>query len=187
MTLIEKPIAKDALTFMVNPLNPVSNLSISQLQGIYLQESVNWKEMGGKNEKINPYVRNRNSGSQEKFETVVMNGLTIPEYPELLMGITMMSPYLEIETDKQGIAFTPYYYYSVIVGNGKTKAIYINGVEMTKENIRNNTYPYTTEVYASVRSDIDRNSKAYELFEFLSTEEGQCIINESGYVPLNLP
>ncbi len=73
-----------------------------------------------------------------------MNGLTIPEYIELMMGITMMSPYLEIENDKQGIAFTPYYYYSVIVGKGKTKAIGINGLEMTNENIRNNTYAYNT-------------------------------------------
>lgn len=57
--------------------------------------------------------------------------------------------------------------------------------EMTKENIRNNTYPYTTEVYVAVRSDINRNSKAYELFEFLTTPAGQDIIYESGYVPLN--
>ena len=56
---------------------------------------------------------------------------------------------------------------------------------MTKENIRNNKYPYTTEVYAAVRSDIDRSSTAYELFEFLTTQAGQQIINESGYIPLN--
>lgn len=55
---------------------------------------------------------------------------------------------------------------------------------MTKENIRNNSYPYTTEVFAAVRSDIDRNSPAFKLFEFLTSPEGQSIINESGYVPL---
>ena len=39
VTLIGKPIAKDALTFMVNPLNPVNNLSIGQLQRIFSGES----------------------------------------------------------------------------------------------------------------------------------------------------
>lgn len=185
VTLIEKPIARDALTFMVNPSNPVSNLSISQLQGIYTLKITNWKEVGGNNEEIKPYIRNRNSGSQEKFETMVMNGLTIPEFPELLMGTTMMAPYYQLKNDKQGIGFSPYYYYSVIVDDGSTKAIGIDGVEMTKENIRNNKYPYTTDVYAAVRSDIDRNSTAYELFDFLTTSAGQQIINESGYVPLN--
>ena len=184
VTLIEKPIAKDALTFMVNPANPVNNLSISQLQRIYMGEIKNWKEVGGNDEKINPYIRNRNSGSQEKFETIVMDGLIIPEYPELLMGATMLSPYFQIEDDKQGIAFSPYYYYSVIVNSESTKAIAINGVEMTKENVRTSTYPYTTEIYAAVRSDIDRNSTAYQMFEFLTTPKGQDIISESGYVPL---
>ena len=185
VTLIEKPIAKDALTFMVNPSNPVKNLSISQLQGIYTGEITNWKEVGGKDEEIRPYIRNRNSGSQEKFETLVMAGLTIANFPPLQVGQVMMSPYYQLEEDKQGIGFSPFYYYSVIVDNGSTKAIGLDGVPMTKANVKNNTYPYTTDVYAAVRSDIDRNSKAFELFEFLTTPAGQAIINESGYVPLN--
>lgn len=185
VTLMEKPIAKDALTFMVNPSNPVDNITISQLQGIYTGEITNWKEVGGKDEKITPYVRNRNSGSQEKFETLVMSGLTIADFPELQVGHLMMSPYYQLDNDKTGIAYSPYYYYSVIVDNASTKAIGINGVAMTKENIRNNTYPYTTEVYAAVRSDIDRNSPAYSLYEFLTTPEGQTVVNESGYVTLN--
>ena len=185
LTLIEKPIAKDALTFMVNPSNPVNNLSISQLQGIYTGEITNWKEVGGNDEEIRPYVRNHNSGSQEKFETLVMEGLKIAEFPELQVGLTMMSPYYQLEDDKQGIGFSPFYYYSVIVDNGSTKAIGLDGVPMTKANVQNNTYPYTTDVYAAVRSDIDRNSTAYELFEFLTTPAGQDIVNESGYVPLN--
>lgn len=56
----------------------------------------------------------------------------------------METPYFQIENDRSGIAFTPYYYYSVIVGYGSTKAIGIEGVGMTKENIYNDTYPYVT-------------------------------------------
>lgn len=184
VTLIEKPIARDALTFMVNPENPVDNITVSQIQGIYTGEITNWSEVGGLDQKINPYVRNPNSGSQEKFETLVMDGLTIKEFPELKVGMTMMSPYYQLEDDKQGIAFTPYYYYAVIVDNGSTKAIGLNGVAMTKENVRNGSYPYCTEVFAAVRSDIDRNSTAYKLFEYLTTPAGQTIVDESGYVPL---
>lgn len=102
VTLIEKPIAKDALTFMFNPSNPVDNLSTSQLQGIYTGGITNWKEVGGNDEQIRAYVRNCNYGSQEKFETLVMAGLQIVEYPELQVGLTMMSPYYQLEDDKQG-------------------------------------------------------------------------------------
>ena len=184
VTLIEKPIARDALAFMVNLKNPVDNLSIEQIQAIYTGDIVNWAEVGGLDCEMKPYVRNRNSGSQEKFELMVMAGLTIKDFPEMQIGRTMMTPYYQIEEDTAGIAFTPFYYYKVMVGSGSTKAIGVNGVEMTKENIINGTYPYTSKVYTAVRSDIDKSSIAYRIFDFLTTEEGQAIVDESGYVPL---
>jgi len=184
VTLIEKPIAKDALTFMVNPVNRVDNLTIEQIQGIYTGDIVNWNEVGGADELITPYVRNRNSGSQEKFETMVMEGLTIKDFPEMQIGQTMMSPYYQLEEDGTGIAYTPFYYYSVMVATGSTRAIGVNGAAMTKENIMNGTYPYISDVYAAVRSDIDRSSTAYKVFEYLTATGGQAIVEESGYIPL---
>lgn len=182
--LIEKPIAKDALAFLVHPTNPVDNLSIAQIQGIYTGDITHWSEVGGLDTLITPYVRNRNSGSQEKFETLVMAGLTIKEFPEMQIGTGMMAPYYQLERDKTGIAYSPFYYYSVMVANGLTKAIGVDGIAMTKENVRNNTYPFVTDVYAAVRADIDPKSMAYRLFEYLTTDEGQAIIAESGYVTL---
>ncbi|MBR4712745.1 MAG: substrate-binding domain-containing protein [Paludibacteraceae bacterium] len=185
VTLLEKPIARDALTFMVNAKNPVSNLSIDQIHDIYMGKVANWSEVGGLDCVMKPYVRNRNSGSQEKFETMVMDGLTIADFPEMQIGITMMSPYYQLEDDTAGIAFTPFYYYKVMVDSKKVRAVGVDGVEMTKENILNNSYPYTSKVYTAVRSDIDKSSVAYKLFEFLTSEAGQAIVDESGYVPLN--
>ena len=185
VTLLEQPIARDALTFMVNAKNPVSNLSIDQIHAIYMGNVQNWSEVGGLDCVMKPYVRNRNSGSQEKFETMVMDGLTIADFPEMQIGTTMMSPYYQLEDDTAGIAFTPFYYYKVMVDSKKVRAVGVDGVEMTKENVMNGTYPYTSKVYTAVRSDIDKSSVAYRLFEFLSSDVGQAIVDESGYVPLN--
>ena len=185
VALIEKPIAKDALTFMVNNSNSIESLSVKQIRKIYTGDITNWQEVGGEDMLITPYVRNRNSGSQEKFETMVMDGLEIKKFPEWHMGTTMETPYFQIENDRSGIAFTPYYYYSVIVGYGSTKAIGIEGVGMTKENIYNDTYPYVTNIYASIRADIDKSSTAYKIFEFLTSDKGQSVVEESGYIPLH--
>lgn len=185
VALIEKPIAKDALTFMVNNSNSIESLSVEQIRKIYTGDIANWQEVGGEDMLITPYVRNRNSGSQEKFETMVMDGLEIKKFPEWHMGTTMETPYFQIENDRSGIAFTPYYYYSVIVGYGSTKAIGIEGVGMTKENIYNDTYPYITNIYASIRADIDKSSTAYKIFEFLTSDKGQSVVEESGYIPLH--
>jgi len=185
VTLLEQPIARDALTFMVNAKNPVSNLSIDQIHAIYMGNVQNWSEVGGLDCVMKPYVRNRNSGSQEKFETMVMDGLTIADFPEMQIGTTMMSPYYQLEDDTAGIAFSPFYYYKVMVDSKKVRAVGVDGVEMTKENVMNGTYPYTSKVYTAVRSDIDKSSVAYKLFEFLTSDAGQAIVDESGYVPLN--
>lgn len=185
VVLIEKPIAKDALTFMINNSNPIECLSMEQIRKIYTGDITNWQEVGGDNVPITPYVRNRNSGSQEKFETMVMDGLEIKKFPEWHVGTAMETPYFQIENDRSGIAFTPYYYYSVIVGYGSTKAIGIGGVSMTKENIYNDTYPYVTNIYASIRADIDKSSTAYKIFEFLTSDKGQSVVEESGYIPLH--
>lgn len=65
------------------------------------------------------------------------------------------------------------------------KSICVNGIEPNKSTISNNTYPYVSEIYAAVRSDIDKASTAYKLFEYLTTTSGQNIVKESGYVPVS--
>ena len=73
------PLAIDALVFIVNPKNPVKNLTSDQVRKIYTGEIRNWKEVGGIDHAITPYIRNADSGSQEKMETLVMQGLTMIE------------------------------------------------------------------------------------------------------------
>jgi len=184
VALIEKPIAKDALSFIVNPLNPVDELTSQQIRSIYTGVITNWNEIGGNDTIISPYIRNRNSGSQVKFEQIVMGGMEIMDLPEMREGITMFSPYRQIDEDVTGIAFTPYYYYSVIINDGKTKAIGVDSVPMRKDNIANGAYPFVTDVYAAVRFDTDKESMPYKVFEYLTTVDGQAAIEESGYVTL---
>ena len=57
VALTSYPIAKDAFVFIVNPKNPVRNLTIEQIQKIYTGEIRNWKEVGGNDATINPYIR----------------------------------------------------------------------------------------------------------------------------------
>ncbi|MBR5395461.1 MAG: substrate-binding domain-containing protein [Bacteroidaceae bacterium] len=180
VALTSYPIAKDAFVFIVNPKNPVRNLTIEQIQKIYTGEIRNWKEVGGNDATINPYIRNANSGSQEKMETIVMAGLKMIDWPEMV-GYVMLSPYFQLEQDENGIAYTPFYYYDTIVNDDRTQVIGVNGVVPSKKTIENGTYPYVTEVMASVRSDTDKSSTTYQLFYQLATSQHNAIIKESGY------
>lgn len=179
--LLSRPIAKDAFAFIVNASNPVTNLTIEQVKKIYMGEITNWKEVGGDDAPIVPYVRNANSGSQEKMETVVMAGLTMPDWKELTL-YTMISPYIQLESDPNGICYTPFYYFNSIVRPESVKVISLDGTTPSRKTIKDDTYPYVTEVMCSVRSDVDKSSTAYQLFYNLSTGKHNQVIDESGYV-----
>ena len=179
--LISRPIAKDAFIFMVNKDNPVSNLTIKQIQDIYMGEITNWKEVGGNDTIIIPFVRNVNSGSQEKMETIVMKGLTMPDWSPFVLS-DMTDPFANLRKYNNGISYTPMYYYSYIIRSIHTKMLSVNGITANKETIINGTYPYITDVIASVRSDIEKTSTAYQLFYKLVTGQYDDIIEESGYI-----
>lgn len=184
VSLLTKPIGKDAFTFIVNENNPVENLTISQVQDIYTGDITNWKTVGGNDATIDPYVRNANSGSQEKMETLVMAGKTMIKLPEMEVG-GMAGPFYAIYADVNGIAYSPNYYVSVMARMWTyAKSLSINGVKPSNSTIRDNTYPYVSEIYAAVRSDLGKLSFTYQLYEALTTAWGQSIVDESGYVPL---
>ncbi len=182
-----EPLAIDALVFIVNPKNPVKNLSSDQVRKIYTGEITNWKEVGGVDHAITPYIRNADSGSQEKMETLVMKGLTMIDgtYMPEIIGSQMASPYLQIEIDEYGIGYTPFFYCTAMVRDLlKVNMLSIDGVAPDKKSLSENTYPFVSGIYAAVRKTEKHDSMAYKLFQFLFTKQGADMINESGYIAI---
>ncbi|MBO4871167.1 MAG: substrate-binding domain-containing protein [Muribaculaceae bacterium] len=182
VTLIEKPIAYDSFAFLLNRRNKVNNLSHEQVVAIYSGKITNWNQVGGDDEPIKAFTRNRNSGSQEKMDKLVMKDTPMIDVPELRGG-SMMAPYLSLEVSFYGIAYSPYYYYLNMSESVKNvKAIAINSVPPTREHIRDKSYPYVSEVVAVIRSDTPADSYAKKIFDYLTTSDGKKIIEASGYV-----
>ncbi len=181
------PLAIDALVFIVNPKNPVKNLTTDQVRKIYTGEITNWKEVGGVDHAITPYIRDADSGSQEKMETLVMNGLTMIDgtYMPEIIGSQMISPYAQIEYDEYGIGYTPFFYCTAMVRDlMKVNMLSIDGVPPSKESLRGNRYPFASSIYAAVRKSENHESMAYKLYQFLFTEKGADMIDESGYIAI---
>ena len=184
------PLAIDALVFIVNPKNPVKNLTSDQVRKIYTGEIRNWKEVGGVDHAITPYIRNADSGSQEKMETLVMKGLTMIDrtdenYMYEIIGSQMVSPYLQLELDEYGIGYTPYFYCTAMVRDlMRVDMLSIDGVAPTKESLRSNKYPFVSSIYAAVRKTENHESMAYKLYQFLFTKQGADMIDESGYIAI---
>lgn len=181
--LISKPIALDAFVFILNVTNPVESLTLDQIKDIYTGEITNWSEVGGYSYEINPYQRNENSGSQELMKSLVMKGEPMMNAPDLILH-GMMGPINALSYDEYGIGYSVFYYEQYMAPNEGIKLCSIDGITPSKETIRSREYEFTTEVYAVIREDTSKDSSAYHLRDWLLSENGQDLIEESGYNPI---
>ena len=168
--LIYVPIGLEGFVFFVNEKNPVDNLTTEQIRKIYACEYTSWADVGGADRIINPVTRLEGSGSQTAFEAFMGD-----------YEIGRKSP-LAITGGSIGFSFR--YYMDGIVENDAVKMLSLNGVEPSAENIQNGSYPIVAQFYAIYRADND-NENIPVLIEWLLSEEGQTLIEETGYVRIN--
>jgi phosphate transport system substrate-binding protein len=180
--LVTTPIALDAFVFIANIHNPVNSLTEKQIQDIYTGNSTRWDEVGGTQTEINPYQRDPNSGSQELMLSLVMKDLTMINAPDMIL-YTMMGPINRITTDRDGLGYTVYFFEQFMAPHDSLKLLAVNGVFPEKKTLSHQQYIYTTEVYVVIRKDLDKQSLAYRLYQWMSTYKGQMVVSESGYIP----
>ncbi|WP_432361983.1 PstS family phosphate ABC transporter substrate-binding protein [Sporosarcina sp. UB5] len=178
------PIGKEAFVFFVNAKNPVKSLTEDEIKGIYSGKITNWKEVGGKNEEIRAFQRPENSGSQTALQNFM--GLTPIMKPPTediasLMG-TVIGEVSDYKNHKTAIGYTFRYYSTQMVKNNKIRLLEVNGVEPTVDSIRSGEYPITNEFYAVTAGSDNPHIEAF--IEWILSDEGQEIIEKTGYVPV---
>ena len=183
VALIETSIALDAFVFVVNKENPVKSLTVNQIQKIYTKEITNWSQVGGNKADMKVFTRPRNSGSEEVFRTLVMNGLEPADFPEASVS-QMFAVFLEVTENVNSICYTFNNYKDVIARKNcnEVPILAINGICPSENSVKNKTYPFISEVRVAIRSDLDHNSMAYKLYEWLQSENAKYTITECGFL-----
>ena len=107
-------IGLDGFVFLVNKENKVDSLTIEQIQKIYTGEITNWSSVGGDNAEIVAYQREKNSGSQNLMEKMVMQGLKMkePENTNLMIGSMsgLIDGIASYSNSKNSIGYSIYLY-----------------------------------------------------------------------------
>ena len=187
VTLVKVPFCYDAFVFLVNARNPVNDLSLEQIRGIYTGAVRNWSAVGGADEQIIPFQREPNSGSQTAMENLVMKGTplsgAVENYVSEGMG-ELVSQIGSYDNGWNSIGYSYLYYIENLYKSGELKVLSVDGITPSAENLRTGKYLFAACYYAVYRQG-DEAAAAFA--NWLQGEEGQRCVAQAGYIPYVAP
>ncbi len=173
--VVENVVAIDGIAVCVDPANEVADLTKEQLTNIYNGTVTNWKEVGGADEPIIVIGREAGSGTRGAFEELV--------------DLKDACKYAN-ELDSTGaviakVASTPgaIGYASLDALDDSVKALSLEGVEATAENIKAGNYFLSRPFVMATKGEIsEQNDLVQAWFDFVLGDEGQQVASEVGLI-----
>ncbi|MFZ4622371.1 MAG: phosphate ABC transporter substrate-binding protein [Bacteroidota bacterium] len=166
--------AKDALSIVVHPSNPVKNLTEQNVKGIFAGTITNWNELGGRTMPITVYRRESNSGTYLYFEEHVLLGGEYSSFSLPVPGAQAMINAVAADSSAVGYSTNAY-------AHG-VRSLSVNGVEPTLTNVRQGRYPISRYLYFYTVKPPEGEVKKF--VDWVTGREGQKTVKENGYIPL---
>jgi len=177
-------IAKDGVAVVVNPASTVENLTIEQIKQIYTGEITNWKEVGGEDAPIVVVSREEGSGTRGAF-TEITKVMAKNEAGEEVDNTTK-DALVQGSTGAvmQTVATTPNTIGYVSLGSlsDTVKALTVEGVAPSNETVLSGEYKISRPFNYVTGGELTEAAQMY--IDFVMSEEGQTIVEESGFIPV---
>ena len=169
-------IAWDGIAIIVHPSNPIQNITLNHLQGIFSGKIRSWSELGGRDKPIYFVTREEGSGTRDAFETLVMKKKEISN--EALVEDSNGSV-------REIIANNPYAigYISFGIVNHQIKALAVNSKNPSLASIKNREYQLTRPFLFVVKDPV--NDLTRQFINFVLSPEGQQILEKEGLVGIH--
>ena len=178
------PIGQEAFVFFVHHTNPIDDLTSQQIRAIYSGKFTNWSDVGGENRDIIPYQRKRDSRSQKTMKQFMESDelMVPPSEPAFENSYGHVQQLIEYRNVKEGIGYAQRKSTLERSGQQKIKVIALDGIQPTNEHIQTGNYPYVQTLYAVTTETAQPNVQRF--MEWMMSDEGQELVEKSGYVPL---
>ena len=172
--LVSFPFAIDGVAVVVNPRNPVGEITAEQVRRIYAGAITNWKEVGGQDSPIHLYTRDEASGTREVFWDKLLNkGQTVDTANVVASNGAMKTA---VGQDPTGIGYVSLGHLDQTV-----KAPSLDGVEPSQENATSGVYTVTRKLFMNTKGEPQGLTRAF--IEYVQGADGAEITRASGYIP----
>ena len=170
-------LALDGIAVIVNPENPVSELSLEQIAKIYTGEITNWSELGGNDAEIVVIGREAGSGTRDGFESITKTADACIYRQELTSTGDVITTVAQ-NPDAIG--------YASLASIGDTvKALVVEGVAPSEETVKDGSYLVQRPFVLVTREGEELSEAAQAFFDYITSADAASIIADAGAVAVN--
>ena len=178
--LVDNKVAVVGMGPIVNSDVDVDGLTTEQLRGIFTGEITDWSEVGGTAGAIQVINRKAGSGTRATFEGAVLAGATVPDSFKPVAEEDSSGTVVEkIQQTAGAISYLAFSYFD----DTKFKALKVDGVEPTSENVESGDFKIWSYEHMYVASDADEATLAF-IDYMLSDDVQGSLVAEQGFIPL---
>ena len=174
--LKETIVALDGIAIIVNPQNPVKDLSLEQIAKIYTGEITNWKDVGGEDAEIVRIGREAGSGTRDGFESITETKDACQYRQELTSTGDVITT---VSQNPNAIGYA-----SLAAIKDSVKALTVNGVAPTEATVKDGTYLVQRPFVLVTKEDAALSETAQKFFDFATSADAASIISAAGAVPV---
>ena len=174
--LKETTLALDGIAIIVNPQNPVKDLSLEQIAKIYTGEITNWKDVGGEDAEIVLIGREAGSGTRDGFESITDTKDACQYRQELTSTGDVITT---VSQNPNAIGYA-----SLAAIKDSVKALTVNGVAPTEATVKDGTYLVQRPFVLVTKEGVALSETAQKFFDFATSADAASIISAAGAVPV---
>ena len=175
--LVGTVLAYDGIAVVVNPENPVLDLTLEQISAIYTGQITNWSEVGGADAEIVLIGREAGSGTRDGFESIT--GTTdVCQYRQELTSTGDVITTVAQNPDAIGYA-------SLAAIKDIVKAITVNGVMPTEATVKDGSYAIQRPFVLVTVEEKALSETAQKFFDYITSPDAAELISAAGAVAAN--
>ena len=180
--LIDIPVAFDGIAVIVNPRNPVDELTTDQLRAIFSGEVTNWREVGGEDRSIDLVNRDEASGTREAFKKIAMGDARFDVSAVVLPGTGQVRDV--VSRSAGAVGYISVGFVAPRFASTRVKALVVDGVTPSEETVANQEYPIARTLHFFTKGEASVLSARY--IDFVLSEEIQKgVVVDAGFVPVS--
>ena len=175
--LVPCAVAKDGVAVAVHPKNPVTDLTMEELQKIFTGEITNWLDVGGVDAEIMVVSREEGSGTRDCFESIVLKPIKKEVTDYAIIQDSNGKMRTSVAGNEMAIGFLSLGYV-----NSDVRAVRLGGVEPTIASVVSGEYAVSRTLWMITDGKPDADAQAF--LDFVLSDEGQKIVSEVHFIPV---